>query len=189
MEFTFQPLDAERLDEAAELCGACVGENLYPRSLLAAILGDPERQFWLLSAPGGEIAGYIYFFLSDLPAMARLSKLPQSRLAAVSPKRDPVIGNLQSIGVAEPWRGRGLSRTLVDFYLDRLFAMGADLAFGVFWKPRGRFPMGRTLAACGFRSLGEAQRVWYDLDDLVCPYCQGRCVCPAEVCYKALGNL
>lgn len=138
MEFTFQPLDAERLDRAAEAVRGVHGGNLYARSLLAAILDDPERRFWLLTAPGGEIAGYIYFFLADLPAMARLSVL------------------------------------------------GADLAFGVFWKPRGRFPMGRTLAACGFRSLGEARRVWYDRDDLVCPYCQGRCVCLAEVAANPL---
>ena len=180
------PLTEVYLDQVTALCGQCVGENLYPRSSLAAIINSPDHYFSLLLAPEGEIAGYIYFTLSGLEDMARLSKMPRDRLAAVSEKSEPLIGNLQSIGIAEPWRGRGLSRLLVRHYLEQLQRIGADTAFGVFWKPQGQVPMERTLLGLQVRCLGDAPLVWYDRDDLVCPYCRGRCVCDGAVYYKPI---
>jgi len=189
VELTFQLLSRDSLDQTVSVCALCAGENLYPRSRLASILEKPEHQFWLLTAPAGEIAGYAYFYLTDLPTMARMSKLPEQRLAEAAGKEDPAVWNLQAYGIAEPWRGHGLSRRLLRFTLEKLREQPrADIAVGVCWKPLGRVPMGKAVNECGFRSLGETHRVWYDVEDLVCPYCQGRCVCDAEVYYIKLSS-
>lgn len=185
--FLFQRLTRAYLDASVALCDQCVGKYLYPRAYLASILEDPAHFFYLLTTPSGEAAGYIYFFLTNLDEMAAVAKLPRGRLSAISPLEHPVVGNLQSIGVAPAWRGRGLSKRLVDFYLGRLrWQLSADAAFGVFWKPEGHVPMERTLNAFGFLHLEDAHRVWYDNEKLVCPYCRGRCVCDAAIYYKSL---
>lgn len=183
----FQRLNKAYFDAAAELCDQCVGKNLYPRACLASILENPDHYFYLLITPEGEPAGYIYFFLTNTEEMAILSKLPRERLVAISPKQNPIIGNLQSIGVAESWRHHRLSERLVGFYLEQLQScLGADAAFGVFWKPKGHVPMEKTLKAFGFRHLEDAHRVWYNNQDLICPYCKGRCECDAAVYYKPI---
>lgn len=185
-QFSFEPLSIARLDTAAELCDGCVGKNLYSRDYLSAVIGRPNHYFYLLVSPGQEAVGYIYFFLTNIKDMAVLSKLPGERLAVISQKENPVIGNLQSIGVKQAFRSRGLSRYLVRFYLEQLHANAADTAFGVFWKARGTVPMKRTLVALHFNFLAEAHEVWYDNKDLVCPFCKGRCKCDAEVYYKPI---
>ena len=189
MEWSFQPLTRQRLEEAAALCDACVGKNLYTYGYLASILEKKDHCFSLLTAEDGATAGYIYFYAAGLEEMAQLSKFSVKDLSVISDKKDPVIGNLQSVGVARQWRGRGLSRLLVQYYLKEIRRLwSADAAFGVFWKPGGSVPMEKTLLEFSFRYLGDAHRVWYDKKDLVCPYCKGRCQCDAAVYYRPLGK-
>ncbi len=117
------------MDQAAALCGACVGENLYSRSYLASILDHPDHQFWLLTTTPGELAGYIYFLRTDLPAVARLSKLPIERLSAVLPEEGADVWLLQSIGLAKPWQGQELSLELIRFALARIQALGESFNY------------------------------------------------------------
>ncbi len=182
-----QRLNEEYLDAAVELCDRCVGKHLYPRAYLASMIEKLGHCFYLLITPEGEAAGYIYFFLAGLEEMAALAKLPGQRLAGISPQKEPVLGNLQSIGVAQHWRGRGLSKTLVGLYLEQLERWAsADAAFGVFWRPNGHVPMEKTLKAMGFLHLCDVHRVWYDNEALICPYCKGRCECDGAVYYKPI---
>lgn len=183
----FEKLTAARLDEASALCDRCVGKNLYPRAYLASIVDKQGHCFYLLVTPRRKAVGYIYFFLTGLEEMAALARLPREQLAGISPKENPVIGNLQSIGVVEAHRHRRLSEKLVRFYLERL-QNTADVAFGVFWKIGGHVPMEKTLQASGFIYLADAHRVWYHRRDLICPFCPGRCRCDAAIYYKPLGR-
>ena len=187
--FSFEKLSSERLDEAERLCAECVGENLYPKSYLQSALTDESRFFYILTAENGELAGYIHFSLTDVSGMAALSKLPKERLLAITENKAPVIGNLQSIAVADKFAHQKLSVPLVRFYLDYLQKhTNADISMGVFWNINGFVPMEKTLRALGFSYLADAKRVWYDNKRLVCPYCKGRCECGASVYYKLLGG-
>lgn len=189
MGLLIRKLKPSDIDAAAELCGQCVGRNLYSRAFLANILKRRSHYFYLLTAPGEEAAGYIYFFLSNMDEISALYGIPRERLTAVSPKADAVIGVLQSIGIAERWRGQKLSARLMDFYLEYLQAeepVGA--AFGVFWKPEGRVPMEKNLKRTGFCHLEDVPRFWYDVAELICPYCKGRCICDAAIYYKTLNE-
>ena len=186
--FTLERLSPAGLDAASELCDRCVGKNLYPREFLATLPDRPEHLFYLLKTPEETAIGYIYFFLSRLAEMAALSKLPQKSLTVISEKEEPVLGNLQSIAVAKNFRKRGLSKVLVSFYLKQLENMGADAAFGVFWKIHGRTPMEPTLTSFDFLHLADSHLVWYDNPRLVCPYCEGRCKCDAAVYYRPFGK-
>ncbi len=186
---TIQPLTETELDTAVHLCAVCVGENLYPKEELKKILTDPDQYFYFLMTPEREAAGYIYFYLTDLSRMSTLSKLPLEQLALISPKKQPLIGNLQSIAIVEEWRGHHLADRLVQLFLDMLQnKLYADVAFGVFWKPNGYVPMEKPLKRQGFLCLGESKRVWYDYEHLICPYCNGRCECNAEIFYKIIGE-
>lgn len=178
---TVQPLTQADLDQVTALCGQCVGENLYPRSSLAAILNSPDHYFSLLRAPEGKIAGYIYFHLSTLEAAAAEAKLPVEALAPIAPVEQPVVAKFQSIGTAPAYRYRGVARRLVDLALEQARAAGADTAMCLAWVTKGRVPMGGNLLASGFSYLRDAHRVWYDNENLVCPYCKGRCTCDAAI--------
>lgn len=189
LALSVQHLTPDYLDAAAELCDQCVGKNLYPKSYLASVPDQPDHYFDLLVTPEGEAVGYFYFYLTDLADMAAQAKLPKERLSVVSPKADPVIANLRSIGVAENYRSHRLSEALLRLALDRLqTAARADAAVGICWKAGGRVPMDQILQTLGFQYLSDAHRVWYDNEALVCPYCQGRCVCDAAIYYKRLGK-
>lgn len=189
LTLSVRPLTEAYLDAAAELCDQCVGKNLYPRSYLASVLGQPDHYFDLLVTPEGRAVGYFYFYLTDLTDMAEQAKLPTERLAVVSRKADPVIANLRSIGIAEDFRSHRLSEALLRLALDRLqSATRADAAVGICWKAGGHVPMDQILHTLGFHYLSDAHRVWYDNEALVCPYCQGRCVCDAAIYYKSLGE-
>ncbi len=184
---TYERLTEGWLDAAADLCDRCVGKNLYPRDALASVLDDPAHFFYLLTTPEREVAGYIYFSLTDLDTMAALCKLPVERMAEISPKASPVVGNLRSIGVAERFRDCHLSTELLRFALDYLRTKtAADVGVGICWKAGGVVPVEKTVKRLGFRFLSDAHRVWYDNDALVCPYCVGRCRCDAAIYYIPL---
>lgn len=185
--FSFRRLTESYLDIAVTLCDNCVGENLYSRAQLTQIIYKPTHYFYLIFAHNGEAVGYIYFFLTDLGEMMSLSKLSDEQLNIMTMREHPVIGNLQSIGVAGAYRGQGVSEILVDFFLTKLHeSTSADVAFGVFWKTQGIVPMEKTLKAFDFIYITDAQGVWQDKKDLICPFCRGRCTCEASVYYKPL---
>jgi anaerobic selenocysteine-containing dehydrogenase len=70
--------------------------------------------------------------------------------------------------------------------LKKLKEISIDVAFIVCWKPRGVVSLSKALWECTFDYLAEAKKVWYDDTELICPYCNGRCLCDAEVYYKLL---
>lgn len=186
-EYFFRRLTVKYLEMAVTLCNGCVGENLYPMKYLAEIIDKPDHFFYLLFSKKEEVVGYIYFYLTDLEEMSRLSKLLIEQIACISQRSHPVIGNLQSIGVVKKYQRKGMSAILMDIYLSKLSEIPwADVAFGVFWKAKGFIPMEKTLNAFQFTYLTDAHGVWQDKKDLICPVCQGTCVCDAAIYYKTL---
>lgn len=183
---TMERLAAADVGDAAALCGRCVGKNLYPEEYLAEVIHKPGHYYSVLMTPEKRIAGYIYYYLTGLQEAAALAKLSPEQIPALPTGRSPVFGVLRSIGVDEAYRRNGLSVKLVEHYLEQLHGAGADVAFGVFWKPDGSVPMEKTLKRFGFSHLTDAHLIWYDNEDLVCPFCKGRCRCDAAIYYKIL---
>ncbi len=179
-------LSESYITEAAAMCDHCVGKNLYTADYLASILHKPEHFFYLLLSDNEALAGYMYFIMMDREELAGISKLEAVQLDRLCNGNDEKIGNLRSIGVAEPFRGKGLSVELIRFSLSQLASLGANVAVGLCWKHGEEVPMRRTMVSCGFQYLTDAHRVWYDVEDLECPYCSGRCECDAQVYYKRL---
>lgn len=186
-EWIWTPLTQERMGKALELCDACVGKNLYTKADLADVMDSSEKQFFFLMTPDETAAAYIYFRLINLEEAERLSKLRLLQMGHPAFEETALIGNLQSIGVRPEYRHQGLSKRLVERYLQWLMNESkADMAFGVFWKPEGKVPMESTLKKFGFHHLVDSPRVWYDKKDLICPVCRGRCSCDAAIYYKVL---
>jgi hypothetical protein len=186
---SFEELTEANLDVAKGLCDRCVGENLYTKDQLASIIKQPTHYFYLLVTPERNAVGYIYFFLTDLDTMVSLSKVPREHLTALVQEKNPIIGNLQSIGIVEEYQHRQLSTELIRFSLEYLQTDSAvDIAFGVSWKIDGYVPMEKTLRSLDFLYLMDTHRVWYDNQNLICPYCKGRCECDAAVYYKFIGR-
>lgn len=184
--FTVQRLTGAYLDRITDLCARCVGENLYPRSYIASILHNPDHCFNLLLSPGGDIAGYHYFYLTSLEDAAQEMKLPVEALSAISGAEHPVVAKFQSVGVAPAYRRMGLARRLQEMALEEARRAGADAAVCMAWVVNGRAPMGDNLVDAGFRYLTDSHMAWYDLENLVCPVCKGRCRCDAAIYYKNL---
>ncbi len=175
--------------KAAQICDRCVGENLYTKDYLASIVHDPRHLFYLLFSKEDTPVGYIYSIMMDQEELARFSKLDAAQLRRLCNGSDIKIGNLRSIGLDEPFRRTGLSVELVRFSLACLASLGAHLVVVLCWKVDKFVPLRKTLELCGMKYLTDAHRVWYDIADLVCPYCSGRCVCDAEVYYKRLEDV
>lgn len=185
-EFSLKPLSKEEVNEACLLCDECVGENLYGAEDIAATIGAADKFFYLLKNEAGEDVGYIYYYLTDLECIAEYAKLAVERFHAIYPRTDKKIGKIQSVGLKAEYRGIGLAAHMINFILKNLKELSIDVAFIICWKPRGIVPLGKALGECKFDYLAEAKKVWYDDLELICPYCNGRCLCDAEVYYKLL---
>ena len=145
-ELILTPLTLEYLDQATQLCGKCVGENLYTKSIIKATIKQQNQQFFLLITPQKKAVAYIYFKLINLREAELLSKKSLSKLKQIVKKDDLIIGNLQSIGVLAEYRKCKLSEYLMKVYLEYLLKnTQADIAFGVFWKKNGEIPMEKVI--------------------------------------------
>ena len=188
MLFRLEPLKKEDIDEVRQLCDECVGQNLYSEGEIASTLSDEDRFFYLLKNEKGKIIGYIYYYLTDEDSIAEYSKLDKALLHSVCQKTEKKVGKIQSVGLKENYRGCGLATQMIHFVLGKLRAVSVEVVFIVCWKPAGSVPLKKALSGCDFSFLTEAEKVWYDDADLICPYCNGRCRCNAEVYYKILNR-
>ncbi len=186
--FCLCPLTKEETEIAQSLCDACVGKNLYSKEDILRATQEKDRFFYFLKTDKGEPAGYIYYRLTDEASIASSAKLDIEVPRAVYRETGKQVGRIQSIGLKETYRGKGLAAQMICFALGELAAMSVEAVFIVCWKPGGTIPLGKAMKKCGFNDLTEAKKVWYDDADLICPYCKGRCMCDAEVFYKLLNG-
>lgn len=186
-ELTLIAMKQRWLEQTLALCDKCVGEHLYTRADFAQVIERDDQEVFLLLTPAEKVVGYIYCRLIDVREAEQLSKQSLQQLDNKVFKACSLLGILQSIGISEAYRQQGLSNILVEAYLQWLWRKtAADIAFGVFWKPHGKAPMGSILENFGFYHLTDAQNVWYDNENLICPVCHGRCRCEAAIYYKIL---
>lgn len=187
MNFYTERLESAQLDKAVEMCDRYVGKNLYPREYLQQAMKKPDHFFFFLKDLKGNTAGYFYFYLSNLEETAGYLKMSADRLLQISSKQKPLFVNLRSIGICDEYRGRGLATSFVQWSLDYIQTYTtADMAVAVCWKPNGRMQVKNTMTELSFQYFGDLPRFWYDISELKCPYCQGRCVCSAAFYYKQL---
>ena len=186
--FSFAWLGLEDFEETLWLCDRCVGKNLYTREDLTQAIEAENSTFLLLKTKEGQIAGYIYYYLTDVEQIARDSRQHTERISEVCASGNQMpVGKIQSVGIKEEFRSLGLAGQLVRFALTQLAEKGASETFIICWNIRGQIPLGKVLRECHFTHLATAKRIWYDKKALYCPYCKGRCKCDAEVFYKKLG--
>lgn len=184
--YSFQLLTNEDLEETLSLCNESVGENLYSGEELRKAIEDPKHFFYLLTTEEEEIAGYIYYYLTDLESIADYTKLDVELFYDIYPKREAEVAKIQSVAIRDKYRGSSISVKMIDFALERLKEIRMELVFGVCWKMGEYVPMKKTLCECGFIFFSEAEKIWYEDTELICPYCNGRCMCDAEVYYRYL---
>ena len=185
--FYLSPLRLDEISETKALCDICVGKNLYSEKDLGNTVENKKQFFWLLKTENGETAGYIYYKLTDTKSLAKYAKLDEKILLEVSDSGD-CIGQIQSVGIREDFRGLGIAARLIKFAADRLQKAGASAVFTVCWKAQGGAFLAPALKSCGFSFLASAENVWYDEKQLICPICGGRCRCGAEIYFKKTGK-
>lgn len=189
-EFYLCPLEKEDIEEVLLLCDRCVGKNLYQKEELAQTIGSKERWFLLLKTAEGELAGYIYYYITNAGQIAEDSRISIEKIRqACGQTLEPVgklqpVGKIQSVGVKEAFRGQGLAVHMVQYVMNQFSEKGIGEVFIICWNAGGRVPLAKTLQKCRFIHLSSAKKIWYDKEDLFCPYCKGRCKCDAEVYFK-----
>lgn len=189
-EFYLCPLEKEDIEEVLLLCDRCVGKNLYQKEELAQTIGSKERWFLLLKTAEGELAGYIYYYITNAGQIAEDSRISIEKIRqACGQTLEPVgklqpVGKIQSVGVKEAFRGQGLAVHMVQYAMNQFSEKGIREVFIICWNAGGRVPLAKTLQKCRFIHLSSAKKIWYDKEDLFCPYCKGRCKCDAEVYFK-----
>ena len=186
--FCLQPIQACDIEEVQNLCDECVGKNLYSKDEITAAIGVPDRFFYVLKTQTGKAVGYVYYCLTDVRTIVQQTKLDAQRFRSICADDGERVGKLQSMGVRAQYRGIGLASRMTQFVTEKLKANGVETVFSICWKPSGVAPLAKALLECGFTYLTDAEKVWYDADGLICPYCEGRCLCDAEIYYKKLGG-
>ena len=156
-EFCLYSLEKEDIEETLQLMDRCVGENLYQKEELEQAIGSSERAFLLLRTAEGELAGYIYYYLTNEKQIAEDTRLTEQKIQQVC-QQDTLapVGKIQSVGIKETFRRQGLAVWLMKY----------------------------ALQECRFVHLFSAKMIWYNKKELYCPYCKGRCKCDAEVYFK-----
>ena len=183
---SLRPATEADLDTAAAICDECVGQNLYPKERILEAIHAEDQFFYLLDTQDGESAGYLFFLLCDLESIARSAKVDRAQLETVCKHSPEVVSRLQSIGLRKPYRSGGLAEDLIRFVLQQSRQRKAEIIYTVCWKKGSLVPLARSLQECGFSFLMEAEKVWYDEEQLYCPHCHGRCHCDAQIYYKPL---
>ena len=154
-EFCLYSLEKEDIEETLQLMDRCVGENLYQKEELEQAIGSSERAFLLLRTAEGELAGYIYYYLTNEKQIAEDTRLTEQKIQRVCQQ-----DTLAPVG------------------------KGIGEVFIICWNAGGKVPLERALQECKFVHLFSAKMIWYNKKELYCPYCKGRCKCDAEVYFK-----
>ncbi len=179
-----RPMKSTDVHAVVAISSECVGKGLYSPEEIAETVDSDMRFIHVLDAGNGEIAGYIYFLLTDIKRTAADMKLGRERLQAVCGGKEPILGRIQSVAIRSSFRGYGFSRKLLRFALAALTEKKAEYVFIACWKKGKDVPLGAVVRSCGFCFLAEVENAWFDNEKLYCPYCQGRCRCSAEIYYK-----
>ena len=79
-EFCLYSLEKEDIEETLQLMDRCVGENLYQKEELEQAIGSSERAFLLLRTAEGELAGYIYYYLTNEKQIAEDTRLTEQKI-------------------------------------------------------------------------------------------------------------
>ena len=82
-EFCLCSLEKEDIEETLQLMDRCVGENLYQKEELEQAIGSSERAFLLLRTAEGELAGYIYYYLTNEKQIAEDTRLTEQKIQRV----------------------------------------------------------------------------------------------------------
>lgn len=109
-EFCLYSLEKEDIEETLQLMDRCVGENLYQKEELEQAIGSSERAFLLLRTAEGELAGYIYYYLTNEKQIAEDTRLTEQKIQQVC-QQDTLapVGKIQSVGIKEAFRRQGLA--------------------------------------------------------------------------------
>ena len=186
-EFYLRPLEKEDIEETLQLMDRCVGENLYQKAELEQTIGRQDRAFLLLKTAEGELAGYIYYYLTTVDQIAEDARLGAQKIRLVCGQGESQsVGKFQSVGIKEAFRRQGLAVLLMEHALAQFAGKGIENVFIICWNAGGKVPLEKALQKFQFVHLSSAKRIWYDKKDLFCPYCKGRCKCDAEVYFKRI---
>ncbi len=175
----FEALQEDKINEALHIADECVGQNLYSYEDFAKTINDDNKFFFLLKNEEGKIAGYIYFLITSSFEVTSSVNLNANAISF-----SERCGRIQSVALCEEYRGNGLANKMIDFAVKTLAEKDIDTVYIVCWKPGGVLPLQNALDACSFQYLGTVKDAWYKDENLICPYCKGRCHCSADIYCK-----
>ncbi len=179
----FEELKENEIEQALHLADECVGKNLYSYEDFSNAINNKDKFFFFLKNEEGKIAGYIYFLITS--SKEALSSVDLNVKDIPFSER---CGKIQSVALSEEYRGECLASQMIDFAIKTLSEKGIDLVYIICWKPGGFLPLKKTLDKCSFTYLVTIKDAWYKDENLICPYCKGRCHCSADIYYKRLQN-
>lgn len=175
-----KPLHRCDIEQVNDFCGAYLGKGLYTPESLAEIAKTPNRFFYAFF-DGGEIAAIFYCYCDT----------GENAAADISEKildycgRDEKVGVFRSIAVDPKYRGTGLSEQLLDAFGSALFNdYRVSRIFALAWIKGDFIPAGKLLNGAGFSAACRISRPWYGVENMVCPFCGGRCRCDGELYMK-----
>ena len=118
---------------------------------LEQAIGSSERAFLLLRTAEGELAGYIYYYLTNEKQIAEDTRLTEQKIQQVC-QQDTLapVGKIQSVGIKEAFRRQGLAVWLMKYALRQFAEKGIGEVFIICWNAGGKVPLERALQECKF---------------------------------------
>jgi GNAT superfamily N-acetyltransferase len=186
--FMLERLSAGNIFAAGKLSDSCLGEGMYPETLLLEIQKLPGHLFYLLMNQTKAI-GFFYCYSCSMQQAANILKISETSIRAIARNGADSVGIFKSIGIAPAFRGQGLAEKLIRHFETELFGrFPISVILVPSWKQGGTVVAQTPLKREGYRYLCDAPNIWYDIATLRCPVCkQERCVCSASIFYKRRG--
>ena len=141
----------EDIEETLQLDGQVRRRNLYQKEELEQAIGSSERAFLLLRTAEGELAGYIYYYLTNEKQIAEDTRLTEQKIQQVC-QQDTLapVGKIQSVGIKETFRRQGLAVWLMKYALRQFAEKGIGEVFIICWNAGGKVPLEKALQECRF---------------------------------------
>lgn len=176
-----EKMKKEDVSSVLALADSSVGKGLYSLDDFLSVTESEDKTLCVLKDDIGEIAGYIYFFITTTGEIEASLSLKKGKLGEIDR-----VGRIQSVALREEYRGKGYAEIMINAAIEAFLEKEIATLYIVCWKPGGVLPLGKALKKCGFRYVMTVNDAWYKDEKLFCPYCHGRCHCPAAIYTKKL---
>lgn len=126
------------------------------------------------------VQGVSYGRFLNISQAAELLKCNEKDVSEIFPNVT-VFADHTGIAVSPNVRGNGVSNVLFSVYNDAILNKASVVFYNVWVRNGGEKPAVSLIEGYGASFLKRIPQYWYDVPDLYCDVCKGRCKCDCDI--------